>query len=299
MSGINIFSRWVCKTFYRLTHSEKYDHNKNLWPYFKVQRKPCGMIQNVYFKNSRLNHIDIEARARNKPLLIMASGPSVNRIRGEFYDDYFDYMGVNGACALTPINFRWYVIIDRSFIINKLDFIREIVGVSDLVLFCPCKCLEAICSLIPPSRIRCQFKIIETITNAMCETFLGKAYPVEPNDGEYHWFNETGFSAHLSRAVFDYGTVAYPALQIACALGYKHIYFAGLDMNSFHSPRFYEKADNILSTRLQRDFDKITRAFTAAHSYCDKHDINVVNLSTESAVTVFPRQSWETVIKRR
>lgn len=297
MTRIDILSKWFCKTVYRLTHSEKYSHNKNLWPYFKVERKPTGAIQNVYFKKAKLNNVELDVAERNKPLLIMASGPSVKHIDNTFFDDYFDYMGVNGSCAMEGVNFRWYVIIDRNFIIKRLDLVRKMVAQPDLILFCPCKCLESICSLIPWAHIRCQFKVIEVITQHHLQPFLGEKSPVLPNANGYHWAEGMGFSDDVQRAVFDYGTVAYPALQIACALGYKKIYLAGLDMTQFNAPRFYEQANDVLSTQLERNFDTIVKSFTVAKSYCDQNNIEVVNLSPQSAVESFQKLPWMHVAK--
>ena len=297
MARIDIISRWVYKTTYRLTHSEKYRHNKNLWPYFKVERKPSGTIQNVFFKKEKLNNVDVQRTERAKPLLILASGPSVNHIARDFFDHRFDYMGVNGASALPGIPFAWYTIIDRSFILNRIDLVKKIVFRKELVLFCPCKCLEVICSLIPWQDIRCQFKIIETVTNSTVHQFLGATYPVTPDDPHFYWRNGMGFSDDINRFIFDYGTVVYPALQIACALGYKNIYIAGLDMNHFTAPRFYECQDDTLSTWLERDFNPIINAFMAAQSFCMDNDTRVINLSPASAVCAFPKCAWEIVEK--
>lgn len=297
MTGIDLFSRWVCKTAYRLTHSEKYRHNKNLWPYFKVERNSSGSIQHVFYKKRKLNNIEITAIERTRPLLILASGPSVNTIPSGFFDDHFDYMGVNGAIAMRSMDFEWYTIIDRGFVIKRIDLVREIVSRENIVLFCPCKCLEVICSLIPWRDIRCKFKIIETVTNAIVHQFLGATYPIEPANPSFNWYNEFGFSDDVNRLIFDYGTVTYPALQIACALGYKNIYIAGLDMSNFAIPRFYECSDNMQSTRLERDFNHIINAFITAQSYCEHNNVQVINLSLSSAVTAFPKIAWNQLEK--
>ncbi|MEQ6277099.1 lipopolysaccharide core biosynthesis protein RfaZ [Kluyvera huaxiensis] len=297
MAGIDVFSKWVCKTTYRLTHSEKYRHNKNFWPYFKVEREPSGTIHNVFFKKEKLNNIEIAHVEKTKPLLIMASGPSVNGIARQFFDDHFDYMGVNGASAMTAITFDWYAIIDKSFVIERIDLVREMVSREELVLFCPCKCLASICALVPWEEIRCKFKIIETVTNSTVHQFLGATYPVTADEAPFYWRNGVGFSDDINRVLFDYGTVTYPALQIACALGYKEIYLAGLDMNNFTTPRFYEQKENMLSTRLERDFNPVINAFITAQLYCEENNIHVVNLSPASAVNAFPKVAWDSVEK--
>ena len=59
-----------------------------------------------------------------------------------------------------------------------------------------------------------------------------------------------GFSQDIRCGIFDAGTVAYWALQIIAYLGFKQLFIAGLDMNNFHQPRFYETEQDRLPTFL-------------------------------------------------
>ena len=297
MKRIDSFSKWMCKTIYRTTHSKKHHHNKNLWPYFKVIRKPSGIIDEVYYKKSKIENPALETKKRTKPLVIIATGPSVNNIARTFFDNTFDYLGLNGAFHIKTIDYNWYVIIDRSFVLNRLALVKEIVAKKSITLFCAYTSLESILTHIPKRDIHCQFKIFETASQAGVRRFLSPLSPIDYNDEDFHWVNEYGFTDNIEKVVFDYGTVAYPALQIACALGYQQIYIVGLDMNNFDVPRFYETANDKLSTQLDKDFAAINGAFISARSYCEMNNIQVINLSPGSAIGSFPKMSWDRVEK--
>ena len=291
----NRFCKWMCKTIYRLSHTSEYKHNKNLWPFFKVCRTASGSIDTVFYKKYRVDNVsNIENSKKERPLIIMATGPSVGSIDQRFFDDRFDYIGVNGAIAMTSIPYSWYAIIDRDFFIQRSDFVRDIVSRDGLVLFCTCATLESILSVVAKSDIRCKFHIFESAVGLIYK-FLQATVSFKPDDERFHWHNGIGFSDDIHQALFDYGTVAYTALQIGCALGYEKIYIAGLDMNNFHAPRFYETEHNKLGTRLDKDFDGIIQSFIAARVYCDEHNIKVINLSPDSAVDAFPKMRWDRV----
>lgn len=292
----NRFCKWMCKTIYRLSHTSEYKHNKNLWPFFKVCRTASGSIDTVFYKKYRVDNVsNIENSKKERPLIIMATGPSVGSIDQRFFDDRFDYIGVNGAIAMTSIPYSWYAIIDRDFVIQRSDFVRDIVSRDGLVLFCTCATLESILSVVAKSDIRCKFHIFESAVGLKIYKFLQATVAFKPDDERFHWHNGIGFSDDIHQALFDYGTVAYTALQIGCALGYEKIYIAGLDMNNFHAPRFYETEHNKLGTRLDKDFDGIIQSFIAARVYCDEHNIKVINLSPDSAVDAFPKMRWDRV----
>jgi len=293
MPGIDKFTKWICKTIYRNTHSEKYHHNKNIWPFFKVERNASGQLGNAYFKRNKITNIELHISEKNKPLVIMATGPSVKHIDKLFFDDRFDYLGVNGAFSMRNVHFDWYVIIDRDFVRERLALVKEIVSREDLILFCTYNSLDSIFSNIAFENVRCRIKIFETASSTQVNRFLLSRCQINRSNEHFHWHQNFGFSDKIEEALFDYGTVTYPALQIACLLGYKQIYIVGLDMNNFNTPRFYETSEDKLGTRLNLDFDNITHSFLAAQAYCQAHNIQVVNLSPESAIEAFPKMSWE------
>lgn len=83
--------------------------------------------------------------------------------------------------------------------------------------------------------------------------------------------------------------MAYVALQITYHLKYKDIYIAGLDMNNFSQPRFYENKENKQPTMLNQYLDVTLPAFDAAARFLKSQQINVYNLSQNSAVKAFEK----------
>ncbi|MDE9448826.1 sugar glycosyltransferase, partial [Xenorhabdus bovienii] len=80
-------------------------------------------------------------------------------------------------------------------------------------------------------------------------------------------------------------TVAYVALQLAFFLNYKEIYFAGLDMNNFDKPRFYESSGDSLNTELDGNLNNvIIPCFDLSEELAKQNGIMIYNLSIHSAI---------------
>ena len=97
---------------------------------------------------------------------------------------------------------------------------------------------------------------------------MGNTIHVDEKVKSNYFYNGFGFSTHMYDTVFDYYTVAYTALQIMSGLNYQHIYIAGVDMNNFDLPRFYETLDVKQPTLLNQHTQSIIAAFeTAAYFF--------------------------------
>lgn len=160
---------------------------------------------------------------------------------------------------------------------------------SQIIFFTTHRCLDIILRKINPEQIKCQIKIVETITNGMVERFLGPRITINPHQDYFYLEGEKGFSNHIHDSVFDYFTVSYVALQIVYSLSYEEIYLAGLDMNNFNQPRFYEKSTNKQPTMLDQYLTEIFPAFEVASHYLNKQNIKVYNLSLKSAIESFDK----------
>lgn len=225
-------------------------------------------------------------------MIIIATGPSVNVIPTDFFDqDQYDFLGVNGAISLPEINFQFYCIIDQSFVKKRIDLVQKIVSDDEITLFCNYLSLYEILKLIDLSEIKCSFKLLDLITNGIGYAFMDEKKVINKDyiSDNHHWVNGYGFSSNINDFVFDYGTVAYPALQVGYALGYEELYFVGLDMNNFNKPRFYENVVNMLPTSLDHNFITIQNAFNSASHFLKDAGVNVINLSPNSAITSFPK----------
>jgi hypothetical protein len=83
--------------------------------------------------------------------------------------------------------------------------------------------------------------------------------------------------------VVDAGTVIYWALQIIYFLGFRKIYIAGLDMNNFNQPRFYESSDSMLPSYLEDKVHNLVIPSLKLGSKIFKSDnIEVINLSLKA-----------------
>ncbi|HCH7935198.1 MULTISPECIES: lipopolysaccharide core biosynthesis protein RfaZ [Providencia] len=299
----NKLKTWFLKTLYRLFHNKKFHHNKNIWYLFNVSRNHDNEIVKVTYKNEELkiNTSPISSK-KHKSLIIVATGPSVNEVPKHFFDqEQYDFLGVNGAIALSEIKFKFYCIIDQSFVSKRVDLVRQIVSNDEITLFCNYLSLHEILKRIDLSEINCSFKILDLVKDGIGYLFLDEKKIVNEShtSDNYHWLNGYGFSSDMNKLVFDYGTVAYPALQVGYSMGYKQLYFVGLDMNNFDKPRFYENRSNMLPTSLSHHFIIIQNAFNSASRFLTEKGVTVINLSPNSAITSFQKENINALMKNK
>ena len=286
----NYILRNIYKLIYKYSHPKAYKHNRRYWPYYQVERTPEGDLQKIYFKKQQIvDNTQLDSSPNLKCMLI-ATGPSVHKLeKSNLQQPNIDYIGVNGAIALNDVKFKYYVIIDHNFTNNRFDLVTKVLSNSSCTLFTTPRCLDLILRKIRFENIICKIKVIEPITENEVERFLGERIRINKVQDYFHMHNNLGFSSHIFNAVFDYFTVAYVALQIAYHLKYKDIYIAGLDMNNFSQPRFYEDKENKQPTMLNQYLDVTLPAFHTAASFLKSQKINVYNLSLESAVDAFEK----------
>lgn len=291
----NLIMRHLYKTLYKYIHSKyenpkNYEHNRRYWPYYTVERNSYGGINKVFFKKSLIVHNEPVSLSKNKCMLV-ATGPSIKQIPiYAFKQPDIDYFGVNGAIALTDINFKYYVIIDHNFIKNRFNLVLKVLN-SPCIFFTTPRCLDLILRKISPKNIQCQIKLIELITKNEIERFLGERQYADQIQKYYFLNNGKGFSKHIQNAVFDYFTVSYVALQVIYSLGSMEIYLAGLDMNNFNQPRFYENDENKQPTDLDQYLDELILTFQVASTFLESKNVKVYNLSPNSAITAFEKIS--------
>ena len=188
-------------------------------------------------------------------MLLTATGPSVKALRFENIPA-MPAIGVNGAyCLHRQLDFRFYVIVDMGFIDSRPEIVRDVIQRPGLTLFTTVHGVARILDRFGPAAIGCRLAIVE---DAAC-----KIYRPRIDSGALwdHYCRENGvvfaaesrmlgFSQDIRCGIFDAGTVAYWALQIIAYLGFKQLFIAGLDMNNFHQPRFYETEQDRLPTFL-------------------------------------------------
>ncbi|MGE8684029.1 MAG: lipopolysaccharide biosynthesis protein [Acinetobacter sp.] len=219
---------------------------------------------------------------------MIASGPSIKDIDFNKYVGNYDFIGMNGAINLQDINFKYYVVIDENFVKSRWDLMLKILNI-DGVVFVTADCLKIIMEK-NINTISCVLKVIEPIKNMQIEQFMSKKITVSDEDKDFIIDGDLGFSKDIFRGVFDHHTVAYVALQLCAYLNYKQILMAGVDLNNFNLPRFYECKSNMQPTQLGECIDVIFRAFSFASHYLTNQGIQVTNLSNQSALTCFKKE---------
>lgn len=285
----NFVLRNIYKVIYKYSHSKTYKHNRRYWPYYSVKRNAFGGIDKVYFRKKLIVDNTLIPKSDCKKAMLVATGPSIQKCPTDIFKRQdFDYIGVNGSISLDYVNFKYYVIIDHNFTKNRFDLVLKVLQ-SQIIFFTTHRCVDIILRKINPEQIKCQIKIVETITNGMVERFLGPRITINPHQDYFYLEGEKGFSNHIHDSVFDYFTVSYVALQIVYSLSYEEIYLAGLDMNNFNQPRFYEKSTNKQPTMLDQYLTEIFPAFEVASHYLNKQNIKVYNLSLKSAIESFDK----------
>lgn len=288
----NLICRNVFKVMYKFSHPKAYKHNRRYWPYYQVERNEHGGIDKVYFKNKLISDNSFVPEQNHPKCMLVTTGPSVKSIpTAAFTRTDVDYMGVNGAISLAHTDFKYYVIIDHNFTENRFDLVQKALQRCQVFFTTP-RCLDLILRKLDPSEIPCKIRVIEPITDGKIERFMGPRVDANVNYEHFYFdlVQSKGFAKHIHNAVFDYFTVAYVALQIIHQLEYSNIYLAGLDMNNFNQPRFYEQSGNKQPTMLDYYLqDEILPAFETAACFLKQQNVQVHNFSFESAVNAFTK----------
>ncbi|KAA8733189.1 lipopolysaccharide biosynthesis protein [Acinetobacter qingfengensis] len=287
---IHPLKRDFFKFIYKFSHPKSYKHNRRYWPYYRVIRNSKQQIEKIYFNNILVceNHL-IQNLDISNNIMLVATGPSIAQLNADiFIQENLDYLGVNGAISLENINFKYYVIIDHNFIANRFDLVEKVLK-TDGIFFTTPRCLDSILRKIEFTNIQRKIQVIETVTHDHIDVFMQERRSVNRQHPSYTFINQLGFSKNIYDGVFDYLTVAYTALQIIYTLNYSTIYLAGIDMNNFSQPRFYENQDNQQPTLLNIHTGTILQAFDVANTCFEKQHIRVFNLSLTSAIESFPK----------
>lgn len=295
----------IFKQIYRYTHARALRHNENLWPHIKIRRAKTDNIQRLSYWGKQVKIEDLIAlRATiTGDVTILATGPSVKSLDIEKLAST-TFVGVNGAYNLRDrITFAYYVIVDRGFIDKRFDLVTDIINDEKLVLFTTVHCFNDILQRADLRDVKCRLAIIEDLS---FKVFRGIVRPEEyalNYQGKMGIsLSETpfisGFSWDICQGVFDAGTVAYWALQISVWLGASRILLAGVDMNNFSAPRFYESDNDKLPSLLESNFNAVIKpAFIHASRELERAGIKAYNLSLESALdeNIFEKATPEAI----
>lgn len=299
----------IFKLIYRLSHSKRYKHNRKRWPHVKITRGEFGQITEFIYRGINIPIVDLKSikNTFSGELLIIASGPSINEINFT-QSSTVTILGVNGAYHLkNKVNFNLYVITDIHFFSQRPEIVKQIISDDKILLFVQVDGLVKLVELFGKLNILCKIALIEDAykltygpIRTMCELenddIRNKSIFFYHDDSKHH--EPIAFETNIFQGVFPAKTVVYWALQIVAFLGFKTIYLAGVDMNNFCLPRFYETANDITYSQLELDFENnILPAFKHASSVLRKLNITVINLSLNSAIdeTIFQKKSYDEI----
>lgn len=297
------------KLIYRLAHSKRYKHNRKRWPYIKISRGECGQIVDFSYKGRKVPIVDLKSleNSYRGKLIIIASGPSINQITFK-HSQLISTLGVNGSyCLKDKVNFNLYVITDIHFFSQRSDIVKKIISNKKLLLFLQVDGLVKLINLFGYKSILCKIALIEDafkLTYEPLRTLSEIENDPQRNKSIYFYNNKNkeheplAFETNIAHGVFPAKTVVYWTLQIAIYLGFKQLYLAGVDLNNFHLPRFYETPDNITYSQLALDFEKnILPAFEHASEVMKKLNVEVKNMSLDSALDshIFEKKSYDEI----
>lgn len=296
------------KQIYRYTHRRKLRHNENFWPHIKISRNEAGHIQRLSYRGEEVKVEDLNnlRSATSGDFTILATGPSIKTLN--LHDlSRTSVIGVNGAYHLRDkIKFAYFVIVDRDFIDKKFDVVEEIIDDSELLFFTTLHCLNDILKRVGGLKIKCKLAIIEDLSyKIFCDIVQPNEYASRYNKTKgISLFNTdppSGFSWDIRVGIFDAATVVYWALQLSVWLGAGRILLAGVDMNNFGSPRFYENEENKQPSQLEMNFNKVIQpAFYHASLELKQKKIKVYNLSLKSGLgeDIFEKATLDVIFKK-
>jgi len=105
-----------------------------------------------------------------------------------------------------------------------------------------------------------------------------------------------GFSRDLEEGIYSGYTVAYFALQLAVYMGFKEIYYLGLDLGHHSGNTHFFGYDFHSRGHEEIEFPRMRRMLTFAAELLAKTDVDVYNCSPESTLNCFPKVSYEHAI---
>lgn len=296
----------LTKQLYRYTHKRNMRHNENLWPFIKLSRNETGEICDLKYKwlDIKLTSLSSLHHRFNGEILIAATGPSIKHIDFAKLPASVATAGVNGAWHLNhQLNFSLYFIVDMTFIDRQTALLKRLTGCKNVILFTTVMGIVKLIKRFSYENIQCEICIIEdicyeTYKPSIKQDNLRQALADTPEIVFSDTHPNIAFSRDVRHGVVDAGTVIYWALQIIYFLGFKKIYIAGLDMNNFNQPRFYESNDTMLPSFLEdKVHNVVIPALTLASTIFKNDNISVINLSPQSAIpdSVFPRKDFSDV----
>lgn len=107
-----------------------------------------------------------------------------------------------------------------------------------------------------------------------------------------------GFSRDLTQGVYSGYTVSYLALQLAVYMGFKRVFYVGLDLKHQQGQTHFFGKDPVSENHENTEFPKMIRMLQSAVEELTDSGIRVFNCSPDSNLDCFERVSLEWAIEQ-
>lgn len=107
-----------------------------------------------------------------------------------------------------------------------------------------------------------------------------------------------GFSEDLTQGIYSGYTVSYFALQIAAYMGFREIFFLGLDLNHQADQTHFFGTDFRSRNHVDTEFPRMRRMLTAGAEHARRLGVQVYNCSPDSALDCFQKVTYEWALAR-
>jgi len=308
MSPLDQFRKWVR----RKTLPKSLRHMNRLHPDFRIEQsgKNNDPHYDIYWKGKAVGQTRPLTSLQKSPssqCFIIATGPSLARMDVSKLAGHTCF-GVNGAIDLADssgLSFQYHLVSDGSFVRDRFPLVRRMIESGTDCLF-SFAALGMICELDPAltaatnlyllPEMNYRYQVPRLNPAAFRTWAMQQKYITLHPDPRYN-SGRVGFSRDINQGVFTAQTVVFEALQVACYLKFRQVFILGMDLNaSPGQPRFYEQDDNVIKSRIDRDYAPyIQPAFEVARDMAVSHAFEIYNLSRESRLpdTVIPKISLE------
>ena len=106
------------------------------------------------------------------------------------------------------------------------------------------------------------------------------------------------FSADLEQGIYSGYTISYIALQVAHYMGFKEIFFLGLDLKLDRGRTHFFGYDFRSSSHEQTEFPRMRKMLSRGADILKKKGVSVYNCSLDADLDCFPKISFDDAISR-
>jgi len=282
-----LIRHWLRAKAY-LRYGRQRAHWQEWLPGLELTKSKNGKPGKVVYEGrliAQLNSCKKFEKNKHSEITIIGSGPSIS---GQDLSrlPHNSTLLLNGAIGLIgeQVNHPLAIIIeDERFVWRHFELIRGKITPSVACCFSP-PVMRALCEIDEPWLTGRNIILMDNLMKPYGEP---RKSINDYNDGADMSLDRdhvTGFSTDPHTGVFPAGTVAYSAFQIAMAASPAKIGFAGVDLASANSPRFYETPGKAAWSGLDKGLARILRGFKLGRRVAGERGVLLENYSGISAL---------------